>query len=248
MIEVFKTNVNSKEQAKKITELMVKKYPALSLNFDLTDCDRILRVQSDCLKSSEIINQIKSLGYFCEILEDNDNKFLVRKITSNEGIPYNLLLLADETKEAIDKYIHDCEIYVYEQYDNIIAVYALKIIDIKTAEIKNIAVEMGFQGKGIGTDLIKHAEEQLTKRGFQTLLIGTADVPSKQLKLYKKLGFENHRIIENFFTINYPKPIFEDGIQLKNMIVLKKELSTNTEINEKPHILHYNTNYQAKRC
>jgi ribosomal protein S18 acetylase RimI-like enzyme len=149
---------------------------------------------------------------------------MIRLLKEEEEIPYQLLLLADETIEAIDKYIHLSEIYVYQQTNTIVAVCALQVIDNETVEIKNIAVDTRFQGQGIGSELLKNAFESLTERNFKAVLIGTGNTDSKQLRLYQKLGFEKYKMIENFFVDNYPEPIFEDNIQLKDMIVLKKQL------------------------
>ena len=77
-----------------------------------------------------------------------------RKLRQEESIPYSLLLLAEETKEAIDKYINDSEIYVLENENDIIAVYVLKPINKNVYEIKYIAVDENFQGKGIGKFLL----------------------------------------------------------------------------------------------
>lgn len=46
MVEVFKTNVDCPEKAKKILELIHNNFFHYSANFDLEDCDRILRVES----------------------------------------------------------------------------------------------------------------------------------------------------------------------------------------------------------
>ena len=70
MIEIFKTNVQTKTQAKKITALLEKMLVQSKINFDLNDCDKILRV--DGIKSSYtsiIVNNLKNLGYTCEILD-----------------------------------------------------------------------------------------------------------------------------------------------------------------------------------
>ena len=44
MIEVFKTNVHSPVQAKGLVEAIHRAFPAWRANFDLDDCDRVLRV------------------------------------------------------------------------------------------------------------------------------------------------------------------------------------------------------------
>lgn len=69
MIEVFKTNVQNKTQAKRIINLLEKMFSQASINFDLNDCDKILRV--DGFKkaySPVIVNGLHNLGFTCEIL------------------------------------------------------------------------------------------------------------------------------------------------------------------------------------
>jgi ribosomal protein S18 acetylase RimI-like enzyme len=149
---------------------------------------------------------------------------MIRLLEKNEKIPYNLLLLADETIEAINKYIHQSDIYVLDRDGTTIAVFALQSICSDTVEIKNIAVDTAFQGRGIGQELLKEAINLAKENGFKEIIIGTGDAGIKQLYLYQKAGFEIYAIKHRFFIDNYPEPIFENGIQLKHMIMLKKDL------------------------
>ena len=149
---------------------------------------------------------------------------VIRQLSKDEKIPYDLLLLADETIEAINKYIFDSDIFVLEQGNRIIAVYVFQAINKNEIEIKNIAVIIDCQGQGIGKLLLNDAARRARERGFKTIIIGTGDAATKQLYLYQKEGFEVFDIKENFFIDNYPEPIYENGIQLKHMIMLKKEL------------------------
>lgn len=153
-----------------------------------------------------------------------NSEIIVRQLEEDEKIPYPLLLLADEAMEAINKYIFDSEIYVAERNNKIIATYVLKIIDNDTAEIKNIAVDRAFQNRGVGSFLLKHAAGKVKERGFKSLLIGTGDNSLHQLNLYRKLGFIDFKIIKDFFIENYPNTIYENGKQLKDMVVLKKDV------------------------
>lgn len=148
----------------------------------------------------------------------------VRQLRKEEKIPYNLLLLADETIEAIDKYINDSEIYVFEIGKKIVAIYALQILSKDSIEVKNIAVDKIYQGQGIGTFLLRDAANRAKAKGFKTIIIGTGDAAPMQLYLYQKEGFKIYDSKRNFFIDNYPEPIYENGIQLKDMIMLKKEL------------------------
>jgi len=149
---------------------------------------------------------------------------MIRQLQKNEEIPYKLLLLADETIEAINRYINDSEIYIFENDNETIAVYALQKISDDTIEIKNIAVDTKHQGQGIGKLLLRDAISRAKAKGFKTIVIGTGDIAIKQLYLYQKEGFEIFDIKKSFYLDNYPNPIYENGIQLKDMVMLKKEL------------------------
>jgi N-acetylglutamate synthase-like GNAT family acetyltransferase len=149
---------------------------------------------------------------------------MIRLLEKDKKIPYDLLLLADETIESINKYIHQSDIYVLERESVMIAVFALQPISDKTVEIKNIAVETAFQGQGIGQRLLKDAIDLAKSNGFKEIIIGTGDAGIMQLYLYQKVGFEIYDIKHRFFIDNFPEPIFENGIQLKHMIMLKKVL------------------------
>jgi hypothetical protein len=59
MIYVFKTSVNTKRQVKKLEPHINKLLPAEKWNFDLSDCDRILRIDSEeniVLKITGLLN------------------------------------------------------------------------------------------------------------------------------------------------------------------------------------------------
>jgi N-acetylglutamate synthase-like GNAT family acetyltransferase len=148
----------------------------------------------------------------------------VRRLGSEEEIPYQLLLLADEEVEVINAYITKSEIYVLEHEQRIAGVYALYSINTEIVEIKNIAVEESCQGKGFGTYLLADASSRAKINGFKTIIIGTGDAMTNLLYFYQKQGFEMFHIKNNFFIDNYSTPIYENGIQLKHMVMLKKNL------------------------
>ena len=148
----------------------------------------------------------------------------MRRLDKGERIPYDLLLLADETVESINKYIFSSEIYLLEQENRIVAVYALQVLSKEEAEIKNIAVAKECQGQGIGKSLLKDAADRAKARGFKRLIIGTGDIMGMPLCFYLKEGFERFTVKKDFFIMNFPKPIYDHGVQLRDMVMLKKEL------------------------
>lgn len=69
MVEVFKTNVRSIREARRIVQKIAEEFPAHKINFDLSDCDKILRVQGSEVMEREIIGIVTSLNHKCETLE-----------------------------------------------------------------------------------------------------------------------------------------------------------------------------------
>ena len=69
MIEVFKTDVKKVAQAKKVTALLLNHFPCSKINFDLQDCDKVLRVEGDHFITEKIIELIKENGFECVVLE-----------------------------------------------------------------------------------------------------------------------------------------------------------------------------------
>jgi hypothetical protein len=68
MVEVFKTNVASQTQANSILISLLKKFPSHKINFDLDDCDKILRVHGKNISVKKVIELVNENGYECEIL------------------------------------------------------------------------------------------------------------------------------------------------------------------------------------
>lgn len=69
MIYVFKTNIKTKSQVKKLKPHIDKILPRGEWNFDLEDCDKILRI--DCKENIvlNIIDLLKAHKFDCEELE-----------------------------------------------------------------------------------------------------------------------------------------------------------------------------------
>jgi hypothetical protein len=72
MVEVFKTNVNDPAHAKRLIDEIHKTFPDYMANFDLEDCDRILRIKtsSGTVQVSRLIDMLRHFGYQAEILPD----------------------------------------------------------------------------------------------------------------------------------------------------------------------------------
>lgn len=69
MIEVFKTNVKEVHDATNIVQLLLQYFPGSRINFDLQDCDKILRVEGKNFSTDKIMLLLKEKGFHCTILE-----------------------------------------------------------------------------------------------------------------------------------------------------------------------------------
>lgn len=68
MVEAFKTNVRKKTQSKMLLGILSKAFPTFKINFDLSDCDKVLRVEGDNMETLRIMILVKEYGFKCEIL------------------------------------------------------------------------------------------------------------------------------------------------------------------------------------
>lgn len=70
-VEVFKTNVTDSEHAKWLVDQIERNFTNCKVNFDMDDCDRILRVVFDGeLQCDLLIDLLKNAGYAAEVLPD----------------------------------------------------------------------------------------------------------------------------------------------------------------------------------
>lgn len=145
----------------------------------------------------------------------------IKKIESDKKKYLDLLLLADEQENMIDKYLQRGDLYVLED-DGVKTVCVVVMVEPQVYEIKNIATAIEFHGKGYGQYMVKFVVDTYKPLG-NTLLVGTGDSPST-VPFYNKCGFSYSHRIKNFFVDNYDEPIMDEGVQLKDMIYLKMDL------------------------
>ena len=69
MVEVFKTNVQKKTESKMLLSVLSEVFPSYKINFDLSDCDKVLRVEGDNIEALRIMVLVKEYGIKCEILD-----------------------------------------------------------------------------------------------------------------------------------------------------------------------------------
>jgi len=145
----------------------------------------------------------------------------IRQITENKKEFLDLLLLADEQEDMIDKYLEDGTMFALFD-DGVKGVCVVTDEGNGLLEIKNIATDPTYHGKGYGRALIEFVAARY-KGQYHTLQVGTGDSPLT-VPFYEKCGFARSHVLKNFFVDNYDHPIFECGVQLVDMIYLSRPL------------------------
>lgn len=132
----------------------------------------------------------------------------------------DLLLLADEQRDMIERYLYKSDMFVLEDCSVLGEITVCG--EGGVLEIKNLAVLPKFQRTGYGRKLVEFVCEKYKDR-YSYIKVGTGKSPLT-LPFYKKCGFEPSHIVKDFFIENYDHPIIEAGIQLKDMVYLTKKL------------------------
>lgn len=69
MVEVFKTNVQESCEADKLVHILLRHFPDSKINFDLEDCDKVLRVEGRDLVAGRLKTLVQENGFSCTELE-----------------------------------------------------------------------------------------------------------------------------------------------------------------------------------
>ncbi|MEO7989160.1 MAG: hypothetical protein ABI663_06430 [Chryseolinea sp.] len=69
VVEVFRTNVCSKQVAQRIIADLAQLIPNAKINFDLDDCDKILRIECHHLVVENVVEILNKRSFLCEVLE-----------------------------------------------------------------------------------------------------------------------------------------------------------------------------------
>ena len=146
----------------------------------------------------------------------------ILKFTENKKQFLDLLLLADEQESMIDQYLSKGDLWALYD-DDLKSVCVVVPINGEKCELKNIATYKKYQGRGYGKALINFILD-FYKKDFKEMQVGTGETPST-LRFYDHSGFQRSHVIKNFFTDHYDHPVFEEGVQLVDMIYFKKDLS-----------------------
>lgn len=141
-----------------------------------------------------------------------------------QDLPLALLLSADPCPDQIARYLAVGTGWRVRRSDQTLAAAILMPHTEQTWELMNIAVQPQQQGRGLGAQLLQALIAFLRARQAQQLLVGTGAF-GYPLTFYQRAGFRVMRIEHDYFLRHYAQPLFEDGIQHKDRLILSLALS-----------------------
>jgi GNAT superfamily N-acetyltransferase len=136
-----------------------------------------------------------------------------------------LLLLAEESEPALRWSLgHMADaIYRMDVGGELVGAATLRWGE-EPPEILEIAVAPGRQGQGLGRRLVEWLIEEARRRGHKALLVGTGNSSLGNIAFYQKCGMRMDHIRRDYFWY-YRRPVFEGGIQKRDLIVLRYDLA-----------------------
>nr|WP_315296242.1 GNAT family N-acetyltransferase [Mammaliicoccus lentus] len=137
---------------------------------------------------------------------------------------YELLSLADDNQKAINDYTSRGEVFAFVKEGQPVGIVVGLLTRPNTFELVNLAVDSHYQHQGIGKQLINYIIEVAKNLDCHTVTVGTGNSGIRQLKLYQQAGFRMKSIDIDYFIKYYDEPIYENGIQCKDMVRLELEL------------------------
>ncbi len=144
---------------------------------------------------------------------------MIRQVTDDKLKYFPLLLIGDEQESMIEEYLDRGDLFVFELEGAVRGVCVVTSEGPGRYELKNIAVEPGFQRKGLGRAMVEFVWKHYPDR--EILELGTGDSPST-VGFYTALGFREFRREKDYFLKYYDHPIYEDGKRLRDQIRFRK--------------------------
>ena len=146
----------------------------------------------------------------------------IRRITEDKDNYLEMLLIADPQENMIRRYLDKSDMFVLEDAGEVLTIGVVEHMKNKRCELKNLVTAQEYRRQGYGTYMVNYLSEYYSVT-CDVMYVGTGN-NSNTLDFYKQCGFVNSHIVANFFVDHYEKPIYENGIQLTDMIYLKKNL------------------------
>lgn len=145
-----------------------------------------------------------------------------KQLTTPNSAEMQLLLLADPSEKKLAGYLPTSVVFSASDASGLAGILVMKSQSAQTLEIMNIAVVPDKQRRGYAQELLAFAQRWAQQQAYQILRIATGSTSLTQLYVYQKCGFRMCRVMQDYFTRHYEYPIYENGLRLRDQIVLEK--------------------------
>ena len=146
---------------------------------------------------------------------------VIKKEKDNKEQYMDLLLEADPSKDMINDYLKDGELFVLTYKEKVACVAVVIKIDDETIELKNIATKEEYRGQGYGKKMLKYLADNY-KQKYNKMLVGTSE---NNIPFYVKQGFDKYeKTIKNYFVDNYDEEIIDGDVHCIDMYYYSKDL------------------------
>lgn len=122
----------------------------------------------------------KQINDICFVINESAKKF--KPVAKSYHEPF-------VTKKDIDEEFQRLTFFGYFD-DKIVGVSGLQVVEKDVALVRNLYILPDYQGKGIGTKLLKNLETKAKKKGIKLLLVGTYSKAYWAVDFYMKHGFK----------------------------------------------------------
>ena len=146
---------------------------------------------------------------------------VIKKEKENKEQYIDLLLEADPSKERIEKYLENGELFVLTYHEELVCIAVVTKIDNNICELKNISTVEKYRGQGYGKKMIKYLLDNYKQR-YHKMRVGTTE---NNIPFYVKQGFDKYeKTIKNFFVDNYKEDIWDKNLHCTDMYYYSKDL------------------------
>ena len=152
---------------------------------------------------------------------------VIKKEKDNKEQYMDLLLEADPSKDRINDYLKDGELFVLTYKEKVACVAVVIKIDDETIELKNIATKKEYRGQGLGKKMLKYLSDNY-KTKYKKMIVGTTE---NNIPFYVKQGFDKYeKTIKNFFIDNQKEEIIDGDTKCIDMYYYSKDLSKKMQL------------------
>ena len=150
-----------------------------------------------------------------------ERNIIIKKEKEDNEKYIDLLLEADPSKDMINKYLKNGELFVLTYKEKVACIAVVTTLNNDTCELKNIVTKQEYRGNGYGKKMLKYLTDNCKTR-YKKMIVGTTQ---NNIPFYVKQGFDKYeKTIKDFFIDNYEEEIWDGDLLCTDIYYYSKEL------------------------